>query len=156
MMIAVDADGNLRAAYFTEDGESLRRQLCLHYGNTGFSLDPASNPGGVTAQLKRYFAGDLSVIETIPVKTGGTPFQQDVWRALRDIPCGETMSYGELARQIGRPAAVRAVGAANGANPVSVVVPCHRVIGSNGSLTGYGGGIERKQWLLHHERLLLF
>ena len=156
MMIAVDCEGNLRAAYFAEDEEILRRQLRLHYGNAGFTLEPASNPSGVTALLERYFAGELSVIETMAVKTGGTPFQQAVWRALRDIPCGTTTSYGELARRIGRPSAVRAVGAANGANPVSVVVPCHRVIGSNGSLTGYGGGIERKQWLLHHERLLLF
>jgi methylated-DNA-[protein]-cysteine S-methyltransferase len=82
----------------------------------------------------------------------GTDFQRTVWQALRRIPCGTTISYGELARRIGRPAAVRAVGLANGANPVGVVVPCHRVIGADGSLTGYGGGIERKRWLLAHER----
>ena len=81
----------------------------------------------------------------------GTPFQRAVWRALREIPCGETRSYGEIARRIGRPKAVRAVGLANGANPIGIVVPCHRVIGSNGTLTGYGGGIERKRWLLAHE-----
>jgi len=86
------------------------------------------------------------------VETGGTPFQQEVWRSLRAIPCGTTTSYGKLAAQIGRPAAVRAVGLANGANPVAVVIPCHRVIGSNGSLTGYGGGLERKRWLLDHEK----
>ena len=86
------------------------------------------------------------------MKTAGTDFQREVWRALRGIPCGTTLSYGELARRIGRPNAVRAVGLANGANPIGVVVPCHRVIGSNGSLTGYGGGIERKRWLLDHER----
>jgi len=85
------------------------------------------------------------------VQTGGTPFQREVWRSLRNIPCGTTVSYAEVAEQIGRPAAVRAVGLANGSNPVGVVVPCHRVIGANGSLTGYGGGIERKFWLLKHE-----
>jgi methylated-DNA-[protein]-cysteine S-methyltransferase len=85
------------------------------------------------------------------VQTSGTPFQREVWRALRNIPCGTTVSYAKLAEQIGRPAAVRAVGLANGSNPVGVVVPCHRVIGANGSLTGYGGGIERKSWLLEHE-----
>jgi methylated-DNA-[protein]-cysteine S-methyltransferase len=92
------------------------------------------------------------VIDTLPVETGGTPFQREVWHALREIPCGTTTSYGKLAELIGRPAAMRAVGLANGANPVAVVVPCHRVIGANGSLTGYGGGIERKRWLLDHEK----
>jgi methylated-DNA-[protein]-cysteine S-methyltransferase len=85
------------------------------------------------------------------VQAGGTLFPRDVWRALRNIPCGTAVSYAKLAEQIGRPAAVRAVGLANGSNPVGVVVPCHRVIGANGSLTGYGDGIERKSWLLKHE-----
>src|SRR5208283_2077845 len=98
------------------------------------------------------FAGDLRVLDLLPVETGGTAFQRQVWQSLREIPCGTTVSYGQLAERIGRPSAVRAVGLANGANPVAVVVPCHRVIGSNGSLTGYGGGIERKRWLLNHER----
>jgi methylated-DNA-[protein]-cysteine S-methyltransferase len=106
----------------------------------------------LSAAISNYFAGDLGVIDRLPVQTGGTEFQKEVWHALREIPCGTTTSYGELARRIGRPAAVRAVGLANGANPVAVVVPCHRVIGSNGSLTGYGGGIERKRWLLDHEK----
>jgi methylated-DNA-[protein]-cysteine S-methyltransferase len=88
----------------------------------------------------------------LPVQTAGTLFQREVWRALREIPCGSTVSYGKLAQQIGRPAAIRAVGLANGSNPIGVVVPCHRVIGADGSLTGYGGGIERKRWLLAHER----
>ena len=101
--------------------------------------------------MKRYFDGELAAINELPVRTAGTPFQRDVWRALREIPHGTTVSYGKLAKQIGRPNAVRAVGLANGSNPIGVVVPCHRVIGSNGSLTGYGGGIERKRWLLDHE-----
>lgn len=91
------------------------------------------------------------MIESLPVRTGGTPFQRKVWRALREITCGTTVSYAKIAERIGQPAAVRAVGLANGSNPVGIVVPCHRVIGSNGSLTGYGGGMERKRWLLTHE-----
>jgi len=86
------------------------------------------------------------------VQTAGTPFQRAVWRALREIPRGATESYSKLAQRIGRPTAVRAVGLANGSNPIGIVVPCHRVIGANGSLTGYGGGMERKRWLLEHER----
>jgi methylated-DNA-[protein]-cysteine S-methyltransferase len=117
-----------------------------------FELETTRNPHGLTNALARYFGGDLHAIDDLPVETGGTPFQQEVWRALRGIQCGTTTSYGKLAAQIGRAAAVRAVGAANGANPVSVVVPCHRVIGSTGSLTGYGGGLERKRWLLNHEK----
>jgi methylated-DNA-[protein]-cysteine S-methyltransferase len=98
-----------------------------------------------------YFAGDLSAIERLAVVTGGTDFQREVWAALRRIPAGRTLSYGALATQLGRPKAVRAVGLANGANPIGIVVPCHRVIGADGSLTGYGGGLERKRWLLAHE-----
>ena len=101
-------------------------------------------------QLQAYFAGELRDFE-LPLAARGTPFQQGVWRALRDIPYGETISYGELARRIGQPAAARAVGLANGRNPIAIVVPCHRVIGANGSLTGYGGGLARKRWLLAHE-----
>ncbi len=152
IMIAGDRAGTLRTALFTEDEKVILRQLQLHYGKTGFKLENARNPSGLSDAVTGYFAGQLDVIDTVPVETGGTPFQRQVWRALRDIPCGETTSYGELARRIGHPSAVRAVGAANGANPVAVVLPCHRVIGANGSLTGYGGGIERKRWLLDHER----
>jgi methylated-DNA-[protein]-cysteine S-methyltransferase len=101
--------------------------------------------------LSRYFAGDHGVIDAVAVELNGTDFQKRVWQALRRIPSGSTISYAELARRIGEPAAVRAVGAANGANPVALVVPCHRVVGSDGSLTGYGGGLERKRWLLVHE-----
>jgi methylated-DNA-[protein]-cysteine S-methyltransferase len=104
-------------------------------------------------QLTAYFAGILTEFE-LPILMQGTTFQQRVWDALKTIPYGTTMSYGELAQQIGQPNASRAVGLANGQNPVSIIVPCHRVIGANGKLTGYGGGIERKQWLLNHERLM--
>ena len=105
--------------------------------------------------MEAYFAGNLAAIDEIRVETGGTPFQREVWAALRTIPAGTTLSYSALAVQIGRPKAVRAVGLANGANPISIVVPCHRVIGANNSLTGYGGGMQRKRWLLAHEGFLL-
>jgi methylated-DNA-[protein]-cysteine S-methyltransferase len=101
----------------------------------------------VAAQLQQYFRGERSAFE-LPLAPRGTEFQQLVWRALQRIPYGETRSYSDIAREIGRPAAVRAVGAANGANPIPIVIPCHRVVGSNGSLTGFGGGIETKRWLL--------
>jgi methylated-DNA-[protein]-cysteine S-methyltransferase len=101
--------------------------------------------------MRAYFKGDIAAIDNLPVETAGTPFQTSVWRALRRIRGGKTISYAELARRIGKPRAVRAAGLANGQNPISIVVPCHRVIGSDGSLTGYGGGLPRKKWLLEHE-----
>jgi methylated-DNA-[protein]-cysteine S-methyltransferase len=109
----------------------------------------------VIARLRAYFAGDLSAADTIGVDVEGTEFQHKVWNKLREIPCGSTLSYRDLAAAVGAPKAVRAVGAANGANPTAIVVPCHRVIGANGDLVGYGGGIERKRWLLKHEKAQL-
>jgi methylated-DNA-[protein]-cysteine S-methyltransferase len=150
-VIVADRDGNLRAADWTDHEHRMRKFLRLHYGEHGFTLEPARNPNGLTDAMAAYFAGELAAIDSLPVQTAGTPFQREVWRALRAIACGTTVSYAQLAAAIGRPAAVRAVGLANGSNPVSIVVPCHRVIGSNGSFTGYGGGIERKRWLLEHE-----
>lgn len=111
-------------------------------------------PAELTRPIRAYVRGDLSAIDEIPVDPGGTPFQQRVWAELRNIRAGESISYGELARRIDRPKAVRAVGAANGRNPIAVVIPCHRVIGSGGKLHGYGGGLDRKQWLLEHEGAL--
>lgn len=151
LYLVTDDDANLRATFWTDRVSELRSFLARQYAPAQIDLTPARNPHNLTARLARYFAGDLHAIDTIPVRTAGTAFQQAVWRALRDIPCGTTLTYSALARRIGQPAAVRAVGAANGANPVGVVVPCHRVIGANGTLTGYGGGIERKRWLLAHE-----
>lgn len=152
MILVASHDGKLRLLFFAENDDPIHRHLAYRYGIGKFDLQLERNPHGLTEALARYFAGDLHAINDLQVDTGGTPFQQEVWSALRTIPCGETTSYGKLAAQIGHPDAVRAVGAANGANPVAVVVPCHRVIGSNGSLTGYGGGIERKRWLLNHEK----
>lgn len=113
---------------------------------------PAVDPSGILDALRAYFAGDLGVLGEVRVRFDrGSPFQREVWNALRTIPVSETISYAELARRVGRPSAFRAVGSANGQNPVSVVVPCHRVIASDGTLGGYGGGLERKRWLLAHE-----
>jgi methylated-DNA-[protein]-cysteine S-methyltransferase len=151
LLIVTDREGNLRAVDWTDYEPRMHRLLRLHYGEHGFALEPAQRSSVVASALARYFAGELSAIEGLPVRTGGTPFQRTVWQALQAIPCGATLSYAGLAANIGNPFAVRAVGLANGANPVGIVVPCHRVIGSNGSLTGYGGGVHRKRWLLEHE-----
>jgi methylated-DNA-[protein]-cysteine S-methyltransferase len=151
MILVADQDGNLRAIDWADHETRMQRLLQRHYGENGFVLEPTKNPSGLSDRLRRYFAGDVTAIDNLPVATAGTAFQREVWRALRDIPVGTTWSYAELAKRIGRPTAVRAVGLANGSNPIGIVVPCHRVIGANGSLTGYGGGMERKRWLLDHE-----
>ncbi|MBV8450462.1 MAG: methylated-DNA--[protein]-cysteine S-methyltransferase [Hyphomicrobiales bacterium] len=148
-LLVTDDDGNLRLLDWEDHEDRMRVLLRRGYGPVALGRGPA--PAAVRLPLERYFAGELSALSEIPWRTQGTEFQQLVWRALADIAVGETMSYGALAARIGKASAVRAVGLANGANPVSVVVPCHRVIGSDGSLTGYGGGIERKRWLLRHE-----
>lgn len=152
LLIVADDEGNLRAVDWKDHETRMLRLLRLHYGKDGFKLAATSHPAGLEAGIKAYFAGDLRAIDRLPVKTAGTPFQRQVWYALRKVPCGQTLSYSQLAQRIGRPAAIRAVGLANGSNPVGIVVPCHRIIGANGSLTGYGGGIERKRWLLAHEQ----
>lgn len=151
LVVIADGDGRLRALDWTDHEARLMRLLRSQYGKQGFSLDAKRNPGGLTMAMDAYFTGDLGIIDRLPVETAGTDFQREVWKALRRIPCGSTITYAALAKRIGRPRAIRAAGAANGANPVSIVVPCHRVIGTNGALTGYGGGIERKRWLLAHE-----
>ncbi|WP_342380256.1 methylated-DNA--[protein]-cysteine S-methyltransferase [Myxococcus stipitatus] len=151
LIVVADPEGHLRAVDWTEHTGRMRQLLRLHYGEKGYVLEEGKNPGGLTEMMRAYFAGKLDAIDSLPSRTAGTAFQREVWAALREIPCGDTVSYSALAQRIGRPAAVRAVGMANGANPVGIVVPCHRVVGANGSLTGYGGGIERKRWLLAHE-----
>lgn len=111
-----------------------------------------ADPAGVATALGAYFRGDLAALDAVEVDPEGTSFQRAVWAALRTIPHGETTSYGVLARTLGAPTASRAVGAANGANPIWIVVPCHRVLGASGALTGYAGGLDVKRWLLEHER----
>jgi methylated-DNA-[protein]-cysteine S-methyltransferase len=151
MLVVTDTEGAVRALDWEDHEDRMLRLLRLHYGAQAPALTRGHSPSSVRAALLAYLAGELSAIDAVPVATAGTPFQREVWAALRRIPAGRIASYGQLAVQIGRPAAVRAVGLANGSNPVGVIVPCHRVIGANGSLTGYGGGVERKRWLLAHE-----
>jgi methylated-DNA-[protein]-cysteine S-methyltransferase len=151
LLLVADNAGNVRAIDWADYESRMLRLLRLHYGKDGFRLEPAHNPHGLRTRVDRYFAGEIDQIDEIPVQTAGTVFQRSVWNELRKIPCGATVSYRTLAERIARPKAVRAVGLANGANPIGIVVPCHRVIGANGSLTGYGGGLQRKQWLLDHE-----
>jgi methylated-DNA-[protein]-cysteine S-methyltransferase len=146
-------DRALVAVDFGEPDERLWRLLRGRFGPV--EPVPAADPLGACSALRAYLAGRLDALDDLPVDTGGTPVQARVWAALRTIPPGHTWSYKALAERIGRPGAVRAVGLANGANPVGIVVPCHRVIGADGSLTGYGGGLSRKRWLLEHEGALL-
>lgn len=147
-------DARLCLLHFGAHVADVRRTLERWYPES--AIEPHADPAGAVTALERYFAGDIAVIDGLDVELNGTPFQQRVWQALRGVRAGTTCSYSTLAQSIGAGSAVRAVGAANGANPVALVVPCHRVIGANGSLTGYGGGLDRKRWLLQHEGVLLF
>jgi methylated-DNA-[protein]-cysteine S-methyltransferase len=151
-LVVTDGEGCLRALEFDNFEARMTRLLDRHYGAGGYALVARPAPDGVRRALEAFFAGELAAIDALAVRTGGTAFERRVWDALRRIPAGTTTSYGALAASLGCPGASRAVGRANGANPVVVVVPCHRVIGADGSLTGYGGGVERKRWLLDHER----
>jgi len=149
MLVVTDADGAVRALDFAGYEPRMMRLLARHWGPV--DLTPGRAPERVRDAIAAYFAGDLTALDGLEVKTNGTAFQREVWAALRRIPAGTTVSYGGLAQAIGRPKAVRAVGLANGGNPVGVIVPCHRVIGADGTLTGYAGGVERKRALLEHE-----
>lgn len=154
MLLANDEEGRLRLLDWLDHEESMRRLMRRQYRGTTVLLRETAQVSPAMRAIRAYFDGDLAAIDRLEVATGGTPFQRAVWAALRTIPHGQTLSYLELAHRIGRPLAVRAVGMANGANPISIVVPCHRVIGSNATLTGYGGGLPRKRWLLAHEQAL--
>jgi methylated-DNA-[protein]-cysteine S-methyltransferase len=142
--------GRLCLLHFGEDRPAIEATLRRWYGDE--SLEGSADTMTVVERLAAYFGGETTALDGIEVELNGTPFQRRVWEALRTVRVGETASYGDIARRIDAPASVRAVGAANGANPVAIVVPCHRIIGTNGSLTGYGGGLERKRWLLQHEQ----
>ena len=147
-LTVVTKDGRLVGLGFTDGDALLRRSLARRFG-----VAPVSGPAPkkVARVLDAYFGGDIGALDDLEVDTGGTPFQQRVWKALRRIRGGRTVAYRDLARTIGSPDAVRAVGAANGANPIGIVVPCHRVIAADGALQGYAYGLERKRWLLKHE-----
>ena len=151
LLLLTDGDDRVRGLEFDDHEFRFERLLRLHYGRDKTRLVDRPAPSSARLALEGYFAGDLTAIDAIEVATAGTPFQRTVWAALRAIPVGETRSYAELAAAIGRPRASRAVGLANGSNPIGIIVPCHRVIGADASLTGYGGGLHRKQWLLEHE-----
>ena len=148
-LIVTDEAAVIRAFNWQDYEDRMLAWLGRHYPRTPMREGRSAEP--VHAAFERYFGGEAEALDGLAWKACGTPFQLAVWEALCTIPAGETLSYAGLAERIGRPSAVRAVGLANGANPISVLVPCHRVIGTNQSLTGYGGGLPRKRWLLAHE-----
>ncbi len=148
-LLLVTEGATLRALDFADYEARMRTLLQRHYGTVELVEGPL--PATIATALDAYFAGDLTALDAVPVATGGSVFQKAVWAALRAIPPGTTTGYGALAAALGRPGAARAVGLANGSNPIGIVVPCHRVIGADGRLTGYAGGVERKAWLLRHE-----
>ncbi|WP_439476016.1 methylated-DNA--[protein]-cysteine S-methyltransferase [Brevundimonas sp.] len=150
VLLVTDAASAVRALDFADYEARMTRLLARHA--PGAVLVEGRAPETVRRAVEGYFGGDVQALDGVAVRTGGTDFQRTVWKALRAIPAGETRTYGQLAVAIGSPKAVRAAGLANGQNPIAVIVPCHRVIGANGTLTGYAGGLERKRWLLDHER----
>ena len=143
--------GRLLALEFGDVEHRLMPMLRARFGGAPM-LERVNDQNGIAFAVQAYFEGDLAAIDAIEVDGGGTDFQRHAWEALRAIRPGETRTYGQMAAALGRPNAARAIGMANALNPISLVVPCHRLVGSNGSLTGYGGGLERKRWLIDHER----
>jgi O-6-methylguanine DNA methyltransferase len=143
-------DSGVVSLDFDDFEERMQRLIEARFGD--YELCPSADPIGVTPHLDRYFNDRIETFSEVPVNLRGTPLQSEVWSALREIPTGETRTYGQLAAALGRPKASRAVGHANSLNPVGIIVPCHRVIGASGKLTGYAGGLHRKEWLLRHEQ----
>ena len=152
-MILVARDGVLLLLEFEDAMPRIERQMKARF--TDFEMQLSKNPFGLTDIMRDYFGGNIYAIDNILTDGGGTAFEKQVWSELRKIPTGTTVSYGHIARKLGDINLSRAVGTANGRNPISIVVPCYRVIGADGSMTGYGGGIARKEWLLRHEGALL-
>ena len=148
-MVLMARDATLLLLEFEDATDRVEREMRKRFGAVEHRA--ADDPFGLSSRVEAYFGGDIVAIEAIETDGGGTEFQRRVWAELKRIPCGITISYGELAARLGDRNAMRAVGLANGRNPISIVVPCHRVIGADGSMTGYGGGVERKVWLLAHE-----
>lgn len=148
-MVLVARDGVLLLLEFEDTEDRVAREVRARFGDV--TMVKTENPFGLAQRVEDYFAGELQAIEGIATDGGGSDFERQVWAELKAIPCGTTQSYGDIARRLGDVGLSRAVGIANARNPIAVVVPCHRVIGADGSLTGYGGGIERKRWLLAHE-----
>ncbi|WP_437996532.1 methylated-DNA--[protein]-cysteine S-methyltransferase [Sorangium sp. So ce185] len=148
-MLLAAGGGAVHALEFADRAPRLRASLAARYG--AVTLRSAADPHGLSGRLRAYWRGDLGALSGMPVEPGGTPFQRRVWAEVQRIPPGATRSYGEVAALLGQPSASRAVGLANGRNPVCLIIPCHRVVGARGELTGYAGGLERKRWLLAHE-----
>jgi len=149
-IVVVTGERGLCALDFDDCRERMTRLLRRHHGEV--TLEKRRNPRGVSTRVRAYLEGRLDALDDITVDAGGTDFQRTVWAALREIPCGARVSYADIAGAIGKPKAARAVGAANGQNPVALVVPCHRVVAADGKLAGYAGGMKRKEWLLEHEQ----
>ena len=152
-MVLVAHDGVVLLFEFEGTAGRIERQMRARFGDV--DLQAATNPFGISDQIRSYFAGDIHAIDDILTDGGGTDFERRVWAELRKIPAGTTVSYGHIARKLGDVQLSRAVGTANGRNPIAIIVPCHRVIGADGSMTGYGGGLQNKEWLLRHEGALL-
>lgn len=152
-LVLLAREGILLLLEFEDAEPRVAREMQARF--RGETHHPTDDPFGLCSRIRAYFMGELSAIDGIATDGGGTDFQKRVWAELKRIPARVTISYAELARRLGDPKATRAVGLANGRNPIAIVVPCHRVIGADGSLTGYGGGVARKRWLLVHEGALL-
>ncbi len=152
-MVMVARDGAVLLLEFGDAKERVAREMRARFGDV--ELQQSENPFGLSDVIHDYFAGNLHAIDTLITDGGGSAFERDVWKELRKIPVGTTASYGDIAKILGDVGLSRAVGVANARNPVAIVVPCHRVIGSDGTMTGYGGGLHRKEWLLRHEGALL-
>ncbi len=150
LALVLDGQGRLCTLGWTDLEDRWRRDLRLRQG-ANLRLEPVQVRSRAADALEAYFAGNLTAVNGLSLNPGGTPFQRSVWGALQEIPAGTRLTYAQLAARMGCPAALRAVGHANGANPISLVIPCHRLVGADGALTGYGGGLARKQWLLAHE-----
>ncbi|MEO6607688.1 MAG: methylated-DNA--[protein]-cysteine S-methyltransferase [Aestuariivirga sp.] len=152
-MVLVAHDGVVLLFEFEGTARRIERQMRARFGDV--DLQAATNPFGISDQIRSYFAGDIHAVDNILTDGGGTEFERQVWAELRKIPVGTTVAYGHIARKLGDVQLSRAVGTANGRNPIAIIVPCHRVIGADGSMTGYGGGLQNKEWLLRHEGALL-
>lgn len=154
LLVVTDMQDRLRAIDWHDHEDRMHLLMQRQYRHHPVQWQEGGSASPAVRAMQAYFEGDIAAIDTLATATGGTEFQRAVWAGLQTIPHGTTISYLDLATHIGRPKAVRAVGLANGANPISIVVPCHRVIGANNTLTGYGGGLHRKRWLLEHEKAL--
>jgi methylated-DNA-[protein]-cysteine S-methyltransferase len=152
LVLAAEGDA-LLALEFQHRSKGIRARMKA--ANPGAEVEEGTLSKKIASELEAYFGGDTRALDRVEVRTAGTPFQREVWATLRRIPAGQVWSYQQLARAVGRPKASRAVGSANGANPVALVVPCHRVIATGGKLGGYGGGLHLKEWLLRHEHALI-